>query len=176
MIIKRFSYVLLCLTLFILGSCTHNDNTIGDRAAKKWEDFVMKDLVGQWNPELIEIKPLVGQPVFSTTYPVVANCSEDILELNRDLSGSFSHFSLDCDQDVIPFTWNHILLRLSFTLENNTTYTPILVSRSPSILELGVPVKSVMPYIKEFYPEIDQLEQDVLDLLFVNIIFNKKQQ
>ncbi|MHC5310729.1 hypothetical protein ACYSNM_11800 [Myroides sp. LJL116] len=172
-IITRILPILLLVALLALGSCTHNDNSIGDRATEQWENFVKKDLIGKWNPSVVEVKPLIGKPIFTMDYPVLPNCSADVLELKNDLTGTFSHFEQGCKALDIPFSWSHILLRLSFTLEDGKTFTPILLNKNATTLELAVPVKSLLPLIKEYFPEIDALEEDALDLLFVNIILKK---
>lgn len=172
-IFTRILSILLFVAALGLGSCTHNDNSIGDRAAEQWENFVKKDLIGKWNPSIVEVKPILGKPIFTMDYPVLPNCTADVLELNNDLTGTFSHFETGCKALEIPFSWSHILLRLSFTLEDGKTFTPILLNKNATTLELAVPVKSLLPLIKEHFPEIDDLEEDVLDLLFVNIIFKK---
>ncbi|MHC5201095.1 hypothetical protein ACYSNV_02580 [Myroides sp. LJL119] len=165
--------ILLCFTLLILFSCTHNDNTIGDRAAQSWENFVQKDLIGTWNPSVIEIKPLIGKPLFTMNYPVIQDCSIDQVTLNRDYSGNFTHFLKGCTTEQIDFTWSHVIMRLRFSLPDGTVITPLLLKKSSNQLELAVPVKTVMPYIKDLYPEIDQLEQDLLDLLVVSLVLVK---
>lgn len=165
--------VMICFLLLVISSCTHNDNTIGDRAAESWENFVRKDLVGSWTPSVIEIKPLLGKPIFSLDYPKIPQCTEDQLLLNIDYSGSFTHLLEGCKSSTIDFTWSHIIMRLSFTLQDGRVITPLLLGKSSTHLELAVPVKTLMPYIQEIYPEINDLEKDILDLLFVSVILVK---
>lgn len=170
---RRLSVLIIICVLSLLSSCSSDDNSTGARIEKEWIAFVQKHLIGDWNPNLIEVKPLIGSAIYSTTYPNKTNCNNDFLQFQKDFTGSFNQNSDDCKLKVTKFKWNHRIGELIFTLENGMEIKAVLLRKSDSELVLAIPVLEIMPLIQKIYPAIADVDPDTLKLLHLKIRFEK---
>ncbi|MDM1380207.1 hypothetical protein [Myroides marinus] len=170
---KKLSCIVLILFagLFFTG-CSSDDNG-GSKAEQEWIKFVQKHLIGEWTPYQIDVKPIIGEAVFSSPYPHTPSCNKDLLVLKNDFTGNFNHYVQGCQMGVTNFKWNHRLGELSFKLENGTEIPMILLKKSEKVLVLAVPAKAVKQYLIPLFPQIEYIEESQLNLLFANITLVK---
>ncbi|EKB04803.1 hypothetical protein HMPREF9711_01668 [Myroides odoratimimus CCUG 3837] len=170
---KKVGYIILLLFAgLVFNGCSSDDNG-GSSAESGWIKFVQKHLIGEWTPQQIEVKPIIGQAVFSSPYPHTPSCNKDLLVLQKDFTGNFDHYVQGCQVSKTNFKWNHRLGELSFTLENGSEIPMILLKKSEKALVLAVPAKAVKEYLIPLFPEIEYIEDSQLNLLFANIILTK---
>lgn len=170
---RKYYYILLIALGVTFISCSSDDDSAGAKAEKEWIKFVQKHLIGEWTPYQIEVKPLIGNAVFSSSYPHTLNCNKDLVVLRNDFSGSFSKYVKGCALETTQFKWNHRLGELSFKLEDGTEIQTILLKKSDKVLVLAIPAVAVKEHLLPLFPEIQYIEDSQLKLLFANIILVK---
>lgn len=170
---RRLSVLLLIGVFSLFYSCSSDDNSTGGKIEKEWIAFVQKHLIGDWTPKSIEVKPLVGAPVFSTPYPHQPNCKSDILRFEKNFTGTFNQNSSDCQLKINKFKWNHRLGELIFTLENGLEVKAVLLKKSANNLVFAIPVTEIMPVIEKLYPQIVNVDPVTLKLLHLKISLEK---
>ncbi len=166
--------IFLGLVLFLFTACEIKDNDTGDRLEKKWNEFVQKHFVGEWTAYKVDIRPLIGPSVIEKTYPLFPGCKSDRLVFDKNYSGSMSKYLPNCEEEIKEFIWYHKLGELGFQFKDGSTSRTILLDRSEKTLVFAVPLKEMLNEISTIYPELNELEQATIDLLFVNYIYIKQ--
>lgn len=165
--------VILSVSVLLFSSCSSDNNSTGARAEEEWNTFIQKHLIGEWNPQKIVIKPLLGAAVIEKSYPYFAGCEKDRLLLRKDYTGQFDSYVAQCQLHTTSFKWYHKLGELGFQINDNVEIKTILVHKSSKELVLAVPLKAVLPFLKAYIPEVEELEPLQIELLFVNLYFVK---
>ncbi|WP_158961986.1 hypothetical protein [Myroides fluvii] len=166
--------VILTSFLFLFSSCSKNDNDTADRAEKEWTNFIQKHLIGQWKPQSIEVKPLVGPVLIEKKYSSIQPVNtQDILVLNQDFTGQFKTFLQQGKLKTIDFTWYHKLEELGIILEDKREFKSLLLEKSSGKLLVSVPLNTVINELKSYIPELENLEAAKREVLFVYFIFVK---
>lgn len=168
-----FLFVTLSLSCFVFVGCAVDDNDMGDRAAKKWNEFVQKNLIGDWEPTKIEIKPVIGAAIIQKEYPVIPGCSHDVMTFKKDYTGTFDSYLNACKLQSLPLKWYHKLGEVGVEFNDGTTIRTIPVHKSENNLVVAIPLKTMIPYISSFVPEVAHIDPILVELLFVNITFSK---
>ncbi len=165
--------IILGLIVILFSSCEKHDNDTGDRAEKKWNEFVQKHFIGEWTAYKMEIKPLIGPAILEKNYPLIPGCKSDQLVFNSDYKGISTKYLPICHEEIKNFTWYHKLGELGFQYNDGTARRTILLNRSEKALVFAVPLSEIFSEITVIHPELNGLEQSVIDLLFVNYTYIK---
>lgn len=169
---KRLAILIGVLLLCI--ACTSNDNDTADRAEKEWTKFIQKHLIGEWKPESIEVKPLLGSVVLDKKYTSLQPTgTQDILVLNQDYTGQFKTFLSQGQLKTIDFKWYHKLEELGVILEDKREFKSILLHKSSNELQVSIPLSIIVDELKVYIPEVEELEARAGELLFVHFNFVK---
>lgn len=170
---RKYLYIGIIALGMVFTSCSKDDDSAGANAEKEWIKFVQKHLVGEWTPSEIEVKPLIGDAIFSISYSHKANCSKDKFVLKNNFTGMFNKSVESCALSSISFKWHHQLGELNLTLDDGTVFNAILLEKSDKELVVALPAKEVKSYLIPLFPEIERIEDSQLSLLFVNIVLVK---
>ena len=169
---KRMAILIGVLLLCI--ACTSNDNDTADRAENEWTRFIQKHLIGEWKPESIEVKPLLGSVVLEKKYTSLQpSGTQDILVLNQDYTGQFKTFLSQGQLQNIDFKWYHKLEELGVILEDKREFKSILLDKAEGKLQVSIPLQSVLDDLKTYLPELEDIEASERGLLFVHFNFVK---
>lgn len=172
---KRILLFVLAISIYglLFVGCTVSDNDMGDRAEKKWNEFVQKNLVGEWKPQQIEIKPIIGAAIIQKKYPVIPGCSQDVMTFKKDYTGTFDSYLNACKLQSLPLKWYHKFGEVGVEFNDGTTIRTIPLHKSENDLVVAIPLKTMMPYMSSFVPEVAHIDPILVELLFVNITFVK---
>ncbi|MTG96539.1 MULTISPECIES: hypothetical protein [Myroides] len=170
---KKLLFLFSLMLCSLCFSCSNDDNKLGDKAEEAWNHFVQKHLVGEWVPNKIEIKPIIGEVLLSTPYPHKDGCDRDILSMSENFEGAFSVYSESCSIVNYPFKWKHQIGTLSFEFDNRIL-TAFLLKKSNEYLVLDFKAIDALPILTKYYPDIATLPAEELALLVVKVTFLKK--
>lgn len=171
---KRIVLLMSFCMLALFSSCNNDDNALGHKAEDAWLSFVQKDLIGDWSPQKVELKPIIGEPLMSIPYPNIPNCDVDVLTFRKDFTGGFTKHGEACASQQIPFYWKHRLGVIIFQLSEEKIITSLLLKKSPKYLVLDFKAADALPILKQYYPDIVKVPEDQLALLVVKMYFVKK--
>ena len=170
---KKLMAILTVILLFGTACSKEEDNT-AERAEKEWTKFIQKHLVGEWKPESIEVKPLLGAVLLEKKYENLQPVgTQDILTLNQDYTGQFHTFLAQGTRKTISFKWYHKLDELGVILEDKREFKSIILDKSEEKLQVSLPLQMVMDDLKTYLPELEDIEASERGLLFVHLTFVK---
>lgn len=170
---KKLMAILTVILLFGTACSKEEDNT-AERAEKEWTKFIQKYLIGEWKPESIEVKPLLGPVRFEKKYELLQPAgTQDILTLNQDYTGQFKTFLSEGTGKTINFKWYHKLEELGVILEDKREFKSILLDKAEGKLQVSIPLQSVEEDLKPYLPELEDIEASERGLLFVHFNFVK---
>lgn len=160
------------IVVFLFVSCANDEDNTGERAEKEWNNFIQKHLIGEWTPESITIKPVLGAPVLEKSYASM-NAAEDRVVLNVDYTGHFKT-SLDSQQPkIIHFKWYPKLDELGIIVNENLEFKGIILHKSAQELLVALPLETILPYLEPYLPELSHLDNTEVTSLVVNLRFVK---
>ncbi|WP_413510944.1 hypothetical protein [Myroides odoratus] len=164
--------LILGMVVFLFVSCANDQDNTGERAEKEWNNFIQKHLIGEWKPESITIKPVLGAPVIEKSYASM-NATEDKVVLNIDYTGYFKT-SLDAEQPkTIHFKWYPKLDELGIIGNDEVEFKGIILHKSAQELVVALPLQDVLPYLKPYIQELNHLNAVEIEALVVNFRFVK---
>lgn len=170
---KKLMAILTVILLFGTACSKEEDNT-AERAEKEWTKFIQKHLIGEWKPESIEVKPLLGPVLLEKKYELLQPTgTQDILTLNQDYTGQFKTFLSQGTGKTINFKWYHKLEELGVILEDKREFKSILLDKAEGKLQVSVPLQNVLDDLKAYLPELEDIEASERGLLFVHFNFVK---
>ncbi|WP_410879132.1 hypothetical protein [Myroides sp. DW712] len=165
---------LLTGILLLFSACEKNDNDTADRAEKEWTKFIQKHLIGEWKPNGIEVKPLLGAVVLQKDYAdLQPPGTQDILILKQDYTGQFNTFLQQGQLKSIHFKWYHKLEELGVILDDKREFKTILLRKSSEELRVSIPLQAVIADLVAFIPELEEIDATERGLLFVHFNFVK---
>ncbi|MBB1149271.1 hypothetical protein H4K35_03835 [Myroides sp. NP-2] len=144
------------LTL-LFSSCANDEANTQERAQNEWTNFIQKHLLGEWKPQSITVRPLLGHAFVLKEYSSLGN-DADVVRLHKDYTGVFQ--SLDALGQVknIPFTWYHKLDELGIQLQDDRVLKTILLNKSSTELELSINLAHVEADLIPLIPELKQIK------------------
>jgi len=164
------SLVSLGIVALLLSSCANDEANTEERAQNEWTNFIQKHLVGEWKPQSITIKPLLGQAVVKKEYSSFGN-SADVVVLNKDFTGVFQAYDSLGQAKSSPFIWYHKLEELGIQIADNRTLKTILLHKSTNELEVSIGLEQVAADLIPFIPEVKEIKEK--ERYFVHFLFVK---
>ncbi|MDR0228019.1 MAG: hypothetical protein LBI72_03030 [Flavobacteriaceae bacterium] len=168
-----FLFCVLVASSISVISCTVTDNDMGDKAAHKWNDFVQKNLVGDWVPMSIEFGPIIGSSIQTIPYPHNPNCTKDILVMRKDYSGAFNHQLSDCTLKQTKLTWKHRLGEVSFVTDNGRTVKSVPLHKDSKAMVLLFPALEFPELVNMIDPTGELITSEKIKLLTFKITYVK---
>ncbi|MDR2222727.1 MAG: hypothetical protein LBE34_08285 [Flavobacteriaceae bacterium] len=166
-------FCVLVVSSISLSSCTVNDNDMGDKAAHKWEDFVQKNLIGDWVPVSIAFGPVIGVPIKTIPYPHKPDCNKDLLIMRKDYSGAFNRQLNDCVLKQTKLTWKHRFADVSFVTEDGRTIKSVPLHKDSKSLVLLFPAAEFPEIVKMIDPTGELITSENIKFLMFKVTYVK---